>query len=55
MAEVGGVPHGVLRYRPGALDDEAADWLVEQFVTVLAVVAAEPGRRVGELVPVSRA
>jgi acyl-CoA synthetase (AMP-forming)/AMP-acid ligase II len=50
MAEVSDVPHGVLRYRPGALDAAAADRLVEQFVAVLELVAAEPGQPVGELV-----
>ncbi|HEV2087264.1 MAG TPA: condensation domain-containing protein, partial [Cryptosporangiaceae bacterium] len=49
MAEVGDVPHGLLRYHADALGDAAADRLVEQFVALLELVAVEPGGPIGEM------
>jgi non-ribosomal peptide synthetase component F/aryl carrier-like protein len=51
MAEVCDVPHGLLRYRADTLDESAADRLVEQFVAMLEMVAADPGMPIGELIP----
>ncbi|MEV4534044.1 condensation domain-containing protein [Asanoa sp. NPDC049518] len=48
MAEVDGVPHGLLRYHADALDDAAAERLVNAFVELLDVVAADPDRPVSE-------
>ncbi|GIF62815.1 hypothetical protein Ais01nite_08500 [Asanoa ishikariensis] len=48
MAEVDGVPHGVLRYHADALDDAAAQRLVDAFVGLLDSVATDPDRPLSE-------
>jgi acyl-CoA synthetase (AMP-forming)/AMP-acid ligase II len=52
MAEVGGVPNGVLRYHADALDDATARDLIERFVAVLELVAVDPDRPIDQLVAV---
>ncbi|HUZ55206.1 MAG TPA: condensation domain-containing protein [Streptosporangiaceae bacterium] len=49
MTEASGAAHGVLRYAAGALDEPAADRLVQQFVAMLEMVAADPGTAISEL------
>ena len=49
MAEVGGVPHGVLRYRGDVLDGPAADRLVSRFLATLEAVVADAGTPIGTL------
>jgi hypothetical protein len=49
MAEVDGVPYGLLRHTGGILDEAAAERLVEQFVAVLETVAADPQARLDDL------
>ena len=49
MAEVDGVPYGLLRHTGGILDQPAAERLVEQFVAILEAVAADPQARLDDL------
>ena len=49
MAEVDGRLHGLLRYGPGALDEESAARFVDGFAALLARVAEDPGVLVADL------
>jgi hypothetical protein len=49
MAEISGVPHGLLRYRADALDAATAEQFVRRYLAVLEQVAADPTVPVGEL------
>jgi hypothetical protein len=53
LAEAGGSLHGLLRWRAGGFDEATAERLAEEFVAVLEAVAADPGRPVGDLLPVA--
>jgi acyl-CoA synthetase (AMP-forming)/AMP-acid ligase II len=49
MAEIDGVPHGLLRHRGDVIDEAAADRLVAEFVATLETVVADAGTPLGEL------
>lgn len=51
MAEVSGAVHGVLRYAAGALTEQAAGQMVQQFAAMLETVTADPGTPIGALAP----
>jgi aryl carrier-like protein len=49
MADVSGVPQGLLRYRGDALDAATAEQFVQRYLAVLAQIAADPAVPVGAL------
>ncbi|MER7455857.1 amino acid adenylation domain-containing protein [Micromonospora sp. NPDC126480] len=49
MAELDGVPHGVLSYRAGTLDEPTVDRFVADYLAVLDAIAADPSMPIGAL------
>jgi hypothetical protein len=49
LAELDGVPHGVLSYRAGTFDEPTADRFVADYLAVLDAIAADPAVPIGRL------